>query len=121
MRALDGFLTNIGAIVVLALFLALPQHASAKPKKPSFGCGIQQIQSAQAAPCIAKADDDILKGRAYTHVVYCSSTGKMLCCRVDNATQQIIDQSCSLSMMRPGIGKRLFGTGTLQQKKQPQE
>jgi hypothetical protein len=111
MRALDKFLTKFGATIVLALALAVPQPAYAKPKRPSFGCSMQQIQSAQAAPCIAKADDDILKGRPYVHVVYCSSTGKMLCCRVDNETQQIIDQSCTI-VIRPGsiIGKRPQGT-----------
>jgi hypothetical protein len=106
----------IGPLASAAFVGVLLFHstADAKPKK-SFGCSMQQIQSAEAAPCIAKADDDILKGRPYTHVVYCSSTGKLLCCRADSETSQIIDHSCSLGFIRPGGGSEV-PLGTLKEK-----
>lgn len=98
--------------LAMALFLST---ADAKPKRPSFGCSMNTIQSAKAAPCIAKAEDDILKDRPYVHVVYCSSTGRLLCCRVDSATQQIIDQSCGILSIRPGGTNKPVAT-TLQKK-----
>lgn len=120
MRDVVRSLAKLGAMIVLVLPLAAPQPAYAKPKK-SFGCSMQQIQSTQAAPCLGMAEDDILKGRPYVHIVYCSSTGKMLCCRADSETQQIIDQSCSLNFIRgSATSKAPLGSTTLQQKKRPQ-
>jgi hypothetical protein len=104
--------------VATAVFVILLSHTpiDARPIKPSFGCSMKQIQSEQAAPCIGMADQDILKGRSYTHVVRCSG-GKLQCCKADNATSQIIPGSCGLSLLRQGGVIKPVGT-TLQRSKQ---
>lgn len=87
----------------LGVFFILPvDSAAAKPKKiVSNGCTMEQIQSPAAGRCIDKMEDDILHNRPTYHAVYCSSTGRMLCCRYDQAGNTV-DHSCEIiSMRRP--------------------
>jgi hypothetical protein len=83
----------IGALVA-ATSAFTPATADAARPKPSFGCSIAQLQSPAASQCIRKAEQDIMAGRPTTHVVYCSSTGKMLCCLSEGSN--IVDQSCEI-------------------------
>jgi hypothetical protein len=86
------------ATILLALATAAPATATSKDK---FGCTGAQTQSPKGAACIDKNKDanGVIWGIKY--VLYCSSTGKLLCCEInDNGT--IKDHSCSvLGVRRP--------------------
>jgi hypothetical protein len=88
---------QLAAALVLSAFVTDAAHA--RPNRPGLGCSKTQIQSAKAAACMAQAESDILNGRPTMHVVYCSSTGKMLCCEVDGS-DAIVDHSCSVIELR---------------------
>jgi len=79
---------------------------SAKPKQLYNGCTAEQIQSPAAAECVKQLNDDLMHNRATTHNLYCSSTGRMLCCQYD-AQNQVVDHSCDvltrISHPLPGI------------------
>ncbi|QDZ02815.1 hypothetical protein FQ775_21940 [Nitratireductor mangrovi] len=85
------------SILALGAVLTLPAvSAMAKPKKiVSNGCTMEQIQSPAAGGCIDKMEDDILNNRPTYHAVYCSSTGRILCCRYDQAGNTV-DHSCEI-------------------------
>jgi hypothetical protein len=82
------------------LLLLSSQGAEAKPKKVSNGCTASQIQSAAAKDCIDKMESDVAHNRRFYHALYCSSSGKMLCCEYDSKTGEQADHSCTV------VGKR---------------
>lgn len=82
-----------------SLLLTVTTPAHAKPKQVSNGCTAEQIQSSAASQCINQMQDDILHNRATYHAVYCSSTGKMLCCQYDQAGNTV-DHSCDIISTR---------------------
>lgn len=91
-------------LLALTLVLAAGLPAAAKPKIVSNGCTAGQIQSDAAAGCIRQMEQDILHNRPTTHAVYCSSTGKILCCEYDQAGQTV-PHSCTV------VGRKASTTG----------
>ncbi|MGN6486832.1 MAG: hypothetical protein ACTHLT_03285 [Devosia sp.] len=87
--------------LILAALLTLASTAGveAKPKRLTNGCTDAQIQSASAGQCIDKMQDDIMHNRPTYHALYCSSTGKMLCCQYDQAGNTV-DHSCDIISTR---------------------
>jgi len=86
---------------VLATLLTLfaTSTVEAKPKRLTNGCTDAQIQSGSAGQCIDKMEDDILHNRPTYHALYCSSTGKLLCCQYDQAGNTV-DHSCEIISSR---------------------
>ena len=67
--------------LAIATALALSSgQAVAKPKKVSNGCTAGQIQSPAASDCINQMEQDIIHDSPTIHALYCSSSGKILCC-----------------------------------------
>jgi hypothetical protein len=95
-----GSALALAALVVLTLTTS----ADAKPKRLTNGCTDQQIQSQAAGQCIDKMQDDIKNNRPTYHALYCSSTGKLLCCQYDQQGNTV-DHSCDIISTRanPGI------------------
>lgn len=95
-----------GSALALAVLVALTftTSADAKPKRLTNGCTDQQIQSKAAGQCIDKMQDDLLHNRPIYHALYCSSTGKLLCCQYDEKGNTV-DHSCEIISTRanPGI------------------
>jgi hypothetical protein len=83
----------IAALPVLAIAL-WPATAGAKQKKVSNGCTLAQIQSPAASNCINQLEQDVLHDRPTIHALYCSSTGRILCCEFDGGN--IVDHSCTV-------------------------
>lgn len=106
-------LQSLAALAILAA-LAVAGPAEAKPKKiVSNGCTVEQIQSPAAGQCIDKMQDDIMHNRPTFHALYCSSTGRMLCCQYDQAGNTV-DHSCEiLNMSRPKHDVLAPNTGTI--------
>jgi hypothetical protein len=86
--------------------LAGTGNGIAKPKTVLNGCTMGQIQTPEMGQCINKAEDDLLHNHPTTHVPYCSSDGRMLCCELDG-NGNIVDHSCEvlshISLHRPDI------------------
>jgi hypothetical protein len=89
-------------LFALAVIALLAHPATAKPKIVSNGCTAKQIQSPEASECIDKMEADVLAGRSRLHAVYCSSSGKMLCCEYEG--NKIVDHSCTVIGMQ-GVSK----------------
>lgn len=87
--------------LVVACGVLAAQIADAKPKKVANGCTTEQIQSAAAAPCPDKRNDDVLHNRPTHHALHCSSTGKLLCCEYHQAGNTV-DPSCSVIGLHSG-------------------
>ena len=90
---------RVAAAVSILGIMMFPVIAEAKPKKVSNGCAVAQIQSPSSSACIKQAEQDILHDRATVHALYCSSTGKILCCEYSGNT--IVDHSCTV------VGRKL--------------
>lgn len=82
------------AAASLMSIIMWPAIADAKPKKVSNGCTAGQIQSAAAADCGHQMEQDIINNAPTMHALYCSSTGKMLCCEYSG--NSIVDHSCTV-------------------------
>jgi hypothetical protein len=91
------------AVSILAIVL-WPAFADAKQKKVSNGCTAGQIQSAAAADCGHQMEQDIINNAPTMHALYCSSSGRMLCC--EYVGQSIVDGTCTV------VGRRLPRTPT---------
>jgi len=71
---------------MLLILEPLP-HAHAKPKKStSFGCTVDDLQTSFASSCIRQADQDIMNGNSYIHVVVCEGD-QQKCCTVNGSGQ----------------------------------
>lgn len=90
---------EITAVISILGFLLCPAIADAKPKKVSNGCTVGQIQSPAASDCLNQMEQDIIHNSPTVHALYCSSTGKILCCEYNGNT--IVDHSCTV------VGKTL--------------
>ncbi len=90
-----GFTAGISILTIMIW----PAVAAAKPKKVSNGCTAAQIQSPAASDCINQMEQDVINNRPTIHAVYCSSTGKILCC--EYAGNTIVDHSCTV------VGRKL--------------
>lgn len=73
------------AALTFAFLSIVPVVAWAKPKPfmPSNGCTIEQIQAPANASCLNQGEQDIIAGRAYTHVLLCDERG-VFCCQADS-------------------------------------
>lgn len=85
--------------IIAMLILLAPVGVDARPKAISNGCTAEQIQSSAAGQCINQMQDDILHNRSTFHALYCSSTGKMLCCQYDQQGNTV-DHSCDIISTR---------------------
>ena len=90
---------KVAAAFSILGIMMFPVIAEAKPKKVSNGCTVEQIQSPSSAACLKQAENDVLNDRATVHALYCSSTGKILCCEYSGNT--IVDHSCTV------VGRKL--------------
>ena len=90
---------GISAIVTIMSLVLWPAIADAKPKKVSNGCTVAQIQSPAAAECGHQMEQDIINNAPTMHALYCSSSGKILCCEYSG--NSIVDHSCTV------VGRKL--------------
>jgi hypothetical protein len=90
-----AMIIRLASVVSILAMLSWPVIADAKPKGVKFGCSMAQVQSPAAAACLRQMDQDIMSGKPKQHGLYCSSTGKILCCEYDS-NSAIVDHSCSV-------------------------
>jgi len=103
--------------ITLLMFDPLPA-AHAKPKQStSFGCTMNDLQSSFAGSCIGQAEQDIMNGNSYIHVVVCegnqqkcctvSGSGQILNCRRpagSAAMKQPLQQMTPMTPIKPAPG-----------------
>jgi hypothetical protein len=77
--------------MLVALSMAAPATGA---QRKQHGCTAGQIQSPQGAKCVDK-NKNLPSNATYSYVLYCSSTGKLMCCQYDNGS--IKDHSCSIA------------------------
>ena len=87
--------TDLAAAVSIISIIMWPAMADARPKEVKFTCSAAQVQSPAAAACVAQMEQDISSGKPTLRGLYCSSTGKILCCEYDEGGS-IVDHSCSV-------------------------
>jgi hypothetical protein len=73
----------VGITLVISGLLS---DAHAKPKSTVFGCSVDDLQTTFASSCIKQADQDIMNGNSYIHVVICEA-GQQKCCTVNGSGQ----------------------------------
>lgn len=81
------------AIVLGLLFLTygMPTDVSAKPKQSSvFGCTTEDLNTGFGSSCVSQAEQDIMRGNSYTHVMICEG-GQQKCCTISNGSGQILN------------------------------
>ena len=81
--------TSVITVLVLGLttwLFGLPLEGHAKPKSTVFGCSTQDLQTNFASSCIHQAEQDIMNGNSYVHVVICEG-GQQKCCTVSDSGQ----------------------------------
>ncbi|GKS57223.1 hypothetical protein YTPLAS18_07500 [Nitrospira sp.] len=81
--------TSAITVLILSLtmwLLGMPLDSHAKPKSRSFGCTVSDLQTNFASSCIHQADQDIMQGHSYIHVVVCEG-GQQKCCTVSDSGQ----------------------------------
>jgi hypothetical protein len=72
MRSVRQLAVVILGITCLVAGQALDTHA--KPRQSTaFGCTIDDLQTNFAGSCIKQADQDIINGNSYIHVVICEA------------------------------------------------
>lgn len=80
---------TISVVAVICAVLALPSGAHALPKGTKWqNCTAQDLNTRFGSSCMSQADQDIMSGKSYTHVLFCGSGG-MLCCTVNDQGQVI--------------------------------
>ena len=82
------------AVVALGIAIwlfGLPLNAQAKPKSKVFGCTTADLNTNFGSSCVSQAEQDILRGNNYIHVLVCEG-GQMKCCTISNSTNQV--QTC---------------------------
>lgn len=76
---------------VLILNFASPSWVAAKPKKSTpESCTTQDLNTNFGASCNDQMQQDLMGNKPYTHVLFCGGD-TMLCCTVDNSTNQVIN------------------------------
>ena len=82
------------AVIALGISIwvfGLPLNAQAKPKSKVFGCTTADLNTNFGSSCVSQAEQDILRGNNYIHVLVCEG-GQMKCCTISNSTNQV--QTC---------------------------
>lgn len=97
--------------IALGLF-GLPSDGSAKPKSRVFGCGYDDLQTNFASSCLRQAEQDIINGRPYVHVVVCEG-GQQKCCTVTDSGQVQTCRRPAGSAIMPGTLNQLNQTPIL--------
>ena len=85
-------------IRITSLFLAsfafvgffMPSGATALMNQKWQNCTAKDLNTTFGSSCMKQADQDILNGKPYRHVLFCGSGGA-LCCTVDENTGQVIN------------------------------
>ncbi len=99
----------IGAISLLAFAVTLPAPASARPKGTWQSCNTRDLNTNFGASCNDQMQQDIMGNKPYTHVLFCGGE-TMLCCTVDNNTNQVINcRKPAGSRIMPGMQGNTFG------------
>ena len=99
----------IGAISLLAFAVMLPAPASARPKGTWQSCNTQDLNTNFGASCNDQMQQDIMGNKPYTHVLFCGGDS-MLCCTMDNNTNQVINcRKPAGSRIMPGMQGNTFG------------
>ena len=83
---------------LLAIVFATPAEALPKRQTPqpiNNNCTSAQLNTPAGKQCLAQLDNDIVNGSHLTHLVYCSSSGAVLCCLTDGFA--IMNHSCSVN------------------------
>lgn len=84
-------LTLSVATGLFVLGIALPSGAIAKPKKSTpESCTTKDLNTNFGASCNDQMQQDLMGNKPYTHVLFCGGD-TMLCCTVDNSTNQVIN------------------------------
>ena len=81
--------THIMAVVTLGIAIwvfGLPLNAQAKPKAKVFGCTTEDLNTNFGSSCVSQAEQDIIKGHSYIHVLVCEG-GQMKCCTMSSTNQ----------------------------------
>ena len=92
-EAIGTSFAAVSGVVLLMLAVAVTP-AEARQKILSNGCTGAQIQSAKASQCIDKMEYDVRTNKPYTHALYCSSSGALLCCVYQDGQQ--LPASCEV-------------------------
>lgn len=99
----------IGAISLLTFAVILPAPASARPKGTWQSCNTQDLNTNFGASCNDQMQQDIMGNKPYTHVLFCGGE-TMLCCTVDNNTNQVINcRKPAGSRVMPGLQGNTLG------------
>jgi hypothetical protein len=81
---------TMAATGVLLLCLTVSPNAFALPKGSIQNCTTKDLNTNFGASCNDQMQQDLLNNKPYTHVLFCGGD-TMLCCTVDNATNQVIN------------------------------
>lgn len=99
----------ISAVSLLPLVVTLPTSASARPKSSWQNCNTKDLNTNFGASCNDQMQQDILGNKPYTHVLFCGGE-TMLCCTVDNNTNQVINcRKPAGSHIMPGMQGNTLG------------
>jgi len=81
----------VAAVGALILNFASPSWVIAKPKKSTpESCTTKDLNTNFGASCNDQMQQDLMGNKPYTHVLFCGGD-TMLCCTVDNNTNQVIN------------------------------
>ena len=81
----------VAAAGVLFLNFSLPSWVVAKPRKSTpESCTTKDLNTNFGASCNDQMQQDLMGNKPYTHVLFCGGD-TMLCCTVDNSTNQVIN------------------------------
>jgi len=87
----QAHLIVIAVAGLLVLSIASPSRVFAKPKKSTpESCTTKDLNTNFGASCNDQMQQDLMGNKPYTHVLFCGGD-TMLCCTVDNATNQVIN------------------------------
>ncbi len=101
----QAYLIISAAASLLILNIGLPSGASAKPKKSTpESCTTKDLNTNFGSSCNDQMQQDLMNNKPYSHVLFCGGD-TMLCCTVDNATNQVIN-------CRKPAGARVMSGGT---------
>lgn len=85
--------TSAITVLILSLtmwLLGMPLDSHAKPKSRSFGCTVSDLQTNFASSCIHQADQDIMQGHSYIHVVVCEGGNRSAARSVTRVRSSIV-------------------------------
>lgn len=99
----------ISAISLFTLAMTLPSPASAKPKSTWQSCNTKDLNTNFGASCNDQMQQDLMGNKPYTHVLFCGGE-TMLCCTVDNQTNQVMNcRKPAGSRVMPGMQGATLG------------